>query len=106
MVTRRVLMTIAFVKCAVAISCSSFRPREEIMLKSENESESFDSITRFDPKILKENLDAGEEIFLLDVRRPEELEQIGTIEGYHHIPISQLKDRMAEIPKGRSLVVF
>lgn len=76
------------------------------MLKSENESESSDSITRFDPQVLKENLDAGEEIFLLDVRRPEELEQIGTIKGYHHIPMSQLKGRMAEIPKGKSLAVF
>ena len=76
------------------------------MLKSENESESSDSITRFDPQVLKENLDAEEKIFLLDVRRPEELEQIGTIKGYHHIPMSQLEDRMAEIPKGKSLAVF
>ena len=60
----------------------------------------------FDPRALKQRIDAGKEVFLLDVRRPEELEQIGTIEGYNHIPMDQLEARMSEIPKGRPLVVF
>ena len=76
------------------------------MSKSENKPKSSDSATRFDPKLLKEKLDQGEEIFLLDVRRPEELEQIGTIAGYHHIPMNQLEDRISEVPKGKPLVVF
>ena len=43
---------------------------------------------------------------MLDVRRPEELEEIGTIEGYNHIPMDQLEARMSEIPKDRPLVVY
>ena len=64
------------------------------------------STKRFDPQVLRRDLDAGKEIFLLDVRRSEELEQIGTIEGYHHIPMGQLAIHTAEIPKGKLLVVF
>lgn len=64
------------------------------------------STKRFDPQVLRRDLDAGKEIYLLDVRRTEELEQIGTIEGYHHIPMGQLAMRMAEIPKSKPLVVF
>ena len=76
------------------------------MSKPENKSKFSDPTIRFDPKLLKEKLDQGEEVFLLDVRRPEELEQIGTIEGYHHIPRNQLEDRISEVPKGKPLVVF
>lgn len=76
------------------------------MSKSENKPKSSDLIIRFEPKLLKEKLDQGEEVFLLDVRRPEELEQIGTIAGYHHIPMDQLEKRISEVPKGKPLVVF
>lgn len=51
-------------------------------------------------------LAAGEDIFLLDVRTPEELEQDGAIEGYTHIPIDELEGRLAEVPRDKPIVAY
>ena len=48
----------------------------------------------------------GEDIFLLDVRTPEELVQDGVIEGYTHIPIDELEGRLAEVPKDKPIVAY
>lgn len=53
-----------------------------------------------------ERLAAGEEIFLLDVRTREELEQDGLIAGCTHIPIDELQERMAEVPKDKPIVAY
>ncbi|MCX7786217.1 MAG: FAD-dependent oxidoreductase [Spirochaetes bacterium] len=44
-------------------------------------------------------------LFLLDVRTPEEY-QLGTIEGAVNIPHYEVRHRLAEIPKDRTIVVF
>ncbi len=106
MLTRRVWMGIALAGCGGAVSCAKSPKPDEAMSESGNNPETAHAAPRFDPKALKQSLDEGAEVFLLDVRRPEELEQIGTIKGYHHIPMDQLETRMSEIPKGRPLVVF
>ncbi len=59
-----------------------------------------------DVEALKKRLDAGEDVFLLDVREPHELQEIGTIEGYVNIPMDQLEARLSEIPKGRPVVLY
>ena len=51
-------------------------------------------------------LAAGEEMTLLDVRTPEELEADGAIEGYLHIPIDELAGRLAEVPKDKPIVAY
>ena len=106
MLTRRALMGVTLAGCAGAVSCSNAPKPAETMSESGNKPETADATPRFDPGALKQRLDAGAGVFLLDVRRPEELEQIGTIKGYHHIPMDQLEARMSEIPTGRPLVVF
>jgi len=60
----------------------------------------------FDVADLKGRIDAGEDVYLLDVRRPEELEEHGAIEGYVNIPIDDLEAHLAEIPKDRKVVVY
>lgn len=45
------------------------------------------------------------EMALVDVRTPEEFE-LGTIEGAINIPLYELRDRLAEVPKNRTIVVF
>lgn len=45
------------------------------------------------------------EMMLVDVRTPEEFE-IATIEGAVNIPLYEIRDRLAEIPKDRTVVVF
>lgn len=54
----------------------------------------------------KAKIDSGEEPFLLDVREPFET-KIATIGG-HLIPLSELRDRMGELPEDRSaeLIVY
>lgn len=53
---------------------------------------------------LKGLLDKKVKLFFLDVREPKEIEELGTIEGYVNIPISQLESRLNEIPKDALLV--
>ena len=51
-------------------------------------------------------LDEHERAWILDVRSKEELESSGEIGGAHHIHITQLPERMAEVPDDRSVYVF
>ncbi len=44
------------------------------------------------------------DVLLLDVRRPEELEELGTVEGYLNIPIEELADRLDEVPRDRPIL--
>jgi rhodanese-related sulfurtransferase len=62
--------------------------------------------TELDVDSLKQRLDAGDEVFVLDVRRPDELQQEGLIEGSVNIPIDDLQARLAEVPKDKPLAVY
>ena len=53
---------------------------------------------------LMELVNSGTRFVLLDVREPKELHEFGTLEGYVNIPIEQLENRIAEIPKGVPIV--
>lgn len=53
---------------------------------------------------LAARIDAGEDLFILDVRQPEE-EVEGTIPGAHLIPLATLPGRLAEIPADREVLV-
>lgn len=44
------------------------------------------------------------EVFFLDVREPQELEELGTFEGYVNIPLGQIEKRLAEIPKTKAII--
>jgi len=44
------------------------------------------------------------EVFFLDVREPQELEELGTFEGYVNIPLGQIEKRLAEIPKNKAII--
>jgi|GEM_PF-248850 len=62
--------------------------------------------TEFDAVALQAKLEAGEEIFLLDVRNPDELVEHGQIEGAVNIPIDELEARLAEVPEGKPIVTY
>ncbi len=53
----------------------------------------------------EELLDGGDDRFLLDVRRPEEV-AAGTIPGAVNIPLQELRERLGELPADRELHVF
>lgn len=43
-------------------------------------------------------------VFFLDVREPKELEELGTFDGYVNIPLGQIEQRLAEIPKDKAII--
>jgi len=57
------------------------------------------------PQQLKQHLDGGEEILLLDVRSPEEAAEV-RIPGATLLPLGKLRDKLAELPKDRPIVPF
>jgi len=46
------------------------------------------------------------DIFLLDVRNPDELPEQGAIEGYTLIPIDELADRLDELPRDKTILTI
>jgi len=56
------------------------------------------------PKQLQEKLEGGEDIFILDVRKPEEY-AISRIEGSKLIPLQELPERIAELNTADDIVV-
>ncbi len=55
---------------------------------------------------LKQKLDSGEKLLLIDVREDWELERDGAIPGAIHIPVAELDRRMKDIPKDVQLVFY
>ncbi len=55
---------------------------------------------------LKQKLDRGEKLLLIDVREDWELEENGAIAGAIHIPMAELDMRMKDIPKDVELVFY
>ncbi len=55
---------------------------------------------------LKQKLDSGEKLLLIDVREDWELEENGAIPGAIHIPMAELDMRMQDIPKNVLLVFY
>jgi rhodanese-related sulfurtransferase len=53
--------------------------------------------------VLKEKLDKGEKVLVIDVRSDEEI-KTGSIPGAIHIPMEQLAARMKDVPKDVQLV--
>lgn len=51
-------------------------------------------------------LDARETAWLLDVRSSAELDHAGTITGAHHIHLTEIVNRMDEVPRDREVYIF
>ncbi len=64
-----------------------------------------DSLTDLTVQAVKARLDAGEELLLLDIREPYEL-LINHLDGARNVPMSEIEDRLTEIPRDRPVVVF
>ncbi|MCS7459397.1 rhodanese-like domain-containing protein [Paenibacillus doosanensis] len=56
------------------------------------------------PEQLKKRLEQGEKLDIIDVREDEEVAQ-GIIPGAVHIPLMQIPDRLADIPKDRETIL-
>jgi predicted sulfurtransferase len=58
------------------------------------------------PKELEKLLENPQSVFFLDVRQPEEVRQLGSVEGYVNIPVGQLQSRLSEIPRDKVVVTL
>ncbi|ALS21505.1 MULTISPECIES: rhodanese-like domain-containing protein [Paenibacillus] len=57
------------------------------------------------PAEVKQRIESGEKLFILDVREPEEI-ALGMIPGAKSIPLMQIPERLAEIPQdGETILV-
>lgn len=56
------------------------------------------------PSEIKERLDRGEQLAIVDVREDDEV-AAGVIPGAKHIPLAQLPDRLSEIPQVEELIL-
>ena len=65
-----------------------------------------EAVERIAISSLKEKIDSGETLILIDVREDRELEADGAIKGAIHIPMGELDARMADIPKDIELVFY
>jgi len=103
--SRREILTGWLAALVTFTNCSSEQPAEaeaEPVPTSAPPAEA----TLFDSDDLNRRIDSGEDVFLLDVRNPDELEADGMIEGAVNIPIDQLEARLAEVPKDRSIATY
>jgi rhodanese-related sulfurtransferase len=60
--------------------------------------------TEIAPEQLRARLDAGERVFVLDVREPDEV-AAWAFPGAHHIPLGELGERTGELPLDAPIVV-
>lgn len=90
--------------------CGSASDSTETAENAENSEETQQAaaleINEMDVDGVAGRLAAGEDIFLLDVRRPEEIEEHGAIEGYTNIPIEELESRLSEVPRDKPIVAY
>jgi membrane protein DedA with SNARE-associated domain/rhodanese-related sulfurtransferase len=62
---------------------------------------------RLEPEELKRQLDAGEQVYIVDLRHPLELlPDPFTLPGAHHVSPEALAARIAEIPRDRDIVLY
>ncbi len=99
--SRREVLTGSLAALVTLISCSSEQPT-----RPEVEPAPAAEATLFDSDDLNRRIDAGEDVYLLEVRNPDELEADGMIEGAVNSPIDQLEARLAEVPKDRPIAVY
>ncbi len=57
------------------------------------------------PKELKNKLDKNEDLFLLDVRNPNEY-AIAKIKNSILIPLNELKNKIKEIPNNKEIIIY
>ena len=62
-------------------------------------------VPRIKPQELKEKLDAGEDVIVVDARSREDYESLH-IPGALSIPLPEVEERNGELPQGREIVLY
>jgi rhodanese-related sulfurtransferase len=89
---------------ALFLACSAQAPQAE--QSAHSPSEAAPEAVVLDVNQLKQRLDAGEDVYLLDVRRPDELAEHGAIQGAVNIPIDELEANLDKVPRDRPVAIY
>lgn len=95
-------MLYAFI-VSVVVSGTSTLAQEQTIRRAANLPEPVGEEQRVQASELDARL-ADANVVLLDVREGWELEKFGTREGYLHIPLAELEDRLDELPKEKTIL--
>lgn len=90
----------------LAIGCWACSATEPVAETAAVEEHAAPAAVEMDVESVAARLDAGDDIYLLDVRNPDELEEHGMIAGAINIPIDQLEARLGEVPKDKEIVTY
>ena len=102
--TRTILAMILAIGCW---ACSATEPAAETpAAEAPAEEPAAPAAVEMDVEAVAARLDAGEDIYLLDVRNPDELVEHGMIAGAVNIPIDQLESRLSDVPKDKEIVTY
>jgi len=74
------------------------------LLNRSPETQTLPAIENITASDLKERLDAGEPLFLLDVRSSMEYQFDGHISGSRLLPLNALRQRLHELPEDQTIV--
>jgi hydroxyacylglutathione hydrolase len=101
---RLVLATLLILSCW---ACSGMdQTVESAAAEPAVESHEAPAPVEMDVEEVAARLAAGEDIYLLDVRNPDELVEHGMIAGAVNIPVGELEARLAEVPAGKTIVTY
>jgi 3-mercaptopyruvate sulfurtransferase SseA len=92
-------ITAVAVALGVAVTAAQQPPQPASAQASERAAE--------DARVKAEDIDtllAEGKVVFLDVREPNELEELGTLPGYINIPLGQLEKRLGELPKDKAIL--
>lgn len=84
---------IALLVLLIALSACQARPRNQ------------DAVPRIAPSVLKERLDAGDSLLVVDARSSDEYAE-AHIPGAISVPLSDLEARMDELPRDQEIVFY
>lgn len=100
--TRFILAILLISGC---LACSSSTPVVESAAVDATAATAPEPV-QMDVESVAARLEAGEDIYLLDVRNPDELEEHGMIAGAINIPIGDLEARLSEVPTDKTIVTY
>jgi predicted sulfurtransferase len=89
------MKTLILAACAALLLASPLEAQETPVQDGPDRRVQADEIDRYITE---------KKVFFLDVREPKEIEELGTLEGYHNIPIGELEKRLGEIPRDRLIL--
>lgn len=99
------LLALALFGCGGATETAE-APAEEPAAETSHQPAEVADAQPLDVAALKEKIDAGADVFIVDVRTQEELDETGIIPGAVHIPIDEFEGRISEVPTDKPIVTY